>query len=209
MKQHIAEPSSFAEFVSNNLINPWAMQLEDASLIELGCGNGRDAIFFANLGVSVTAVDQATNGIEKKLVTSGKLGRLPISIIEDDFVNGDYTKGSKFDIVYSRFTIHSISSNDEDILIDRLPEMLKNNGIICIEVRSDRDPLCGVGEYLGDGVYLTDHHRRFISSKKLVAKLLKNNFSLLFFDERSGLSVYKDDDPVLIRLIMRHTTNGE
>lgn len=41
-----------------------ALCVEDASVLEIGCGNGRDSIFFARAGIKVTAIDVAPSAIK-------------------------------------------------------------------------------------------------------------------------------------------------
>jgi cyclopropane fatty-acyl-phospholipid synthase-like methyltransferase len=50
-------PSPFAKWVLRNQLR------ENMDLIELGCGNGRDSLFFAKNGVRVLAVDQCAEEI--------------------------------------------------------------------------------------------------------------------------------------------------
>ena len=74
---------------------------------------------------------------------------------------------------------------------------------MCIEVRTTKDSLYGAGEYCGDETFLTDHRRRFINSQSFLRDVLNIGFDLLYFTEESDLSIYKDDNPVLMRIILR------
>ena len=56
---HISKPSNFA----NEIIKYFKKKKLD--LIELGCGNGRDSIFFASFDLNVTAVDQVETEINR------------------------------------------------------------------------------------------------------------------------------------------------
>ena len=84
-----------------------------------------------------------------------------------------------------------------------LYQSLKKNGLLCIEVRTINDPLYGVGEQCGEDTFLTDHKRRFINSKVFLENVLSIGFTLLYFTEERDLSIYKDDNPVLMRIILR------
>ena len=52
-----ANASTFAEFVIDRME-------EGKNLIELGCGNGRDSLFFSKNGINVVGVDQVESEID-------------------------------------------------------------------------------------------------------------------------------------------------
>lgn len=101
------EKSDFAEFVLNNYIE------KGKSLIEMGCGNGRDSIYFSKNGVKVIGVDQAENEIN---FLNSKFKNDNIEFLCGDFTN--LNSKNSFDYVYSRFTIHSIPEDGEDRLLN-------------------------------------------------------------------------------------------
>lgn len=47
----------------------------------------------------------------------------------------------------------------------------------------------------------TDHYRRFLSLSNTTEKLKSINFSILYQIESTGLAKYKDEDPMIIRII--------
>ena len=55
----ISKCSSFAQFCIENFFTK-----KNLNIIELGSGNGRDAIFFAKYKHNVTAIDQSTIAID-------------------------------------------------------------------------------------------------------------------------------------------------
>src|SRR5687767_14279252 len=74
-------------------------------LLELGCGNGRDAIFFGSHNIETIAVDLSETSIQK-LKSNQKLERP-----NPNFVVGDFTTLSTpfqdryYGTIYSRFTL--------------------------------------------------------------------------------------------------------
>jgi len=108
-------------------------------LLELGCGNGRDAVFFASHGIKVTACDQCQEELEylqAKFANDTNLS----------FINADFSRLSLqeiYDVIYSRFTLHSVTSEDEDWTIKWCSEHLKTGGLFLIEVRGQRNELYG------------------------------------------------------------------
>jgi len=194
----ISKSSSFAKFCLEGFFTE-----KNLNIIELGSGNGRDAIFFAHHQHSVVAIDQSTTAIDiEKRKLDIEIGQYlkPRAL---DFVKEDYSQYGKIDVFYSRFTIHSITKNDENLLLPNVYKSLSNDGLFCIEVRTTKDPLFGVGQSCGDNVYITDHKRRFIDSDDFLKNVLSLGFKLIYFTEKDNLSIYKNDNPVLMRMVLK------
>ncbi len=191
----IKQPSSFAIFVQERYLKN-----VQKNILEIGSGNGRDAIFFAEHKHNIVAVDQSHSAISiaKKIKYNSK-----IKFLEDDFVKMNYEKFQNIDAVYSRFTLHAIKQKECEIVLTKVYNILKNNGLFMIEARSTKDPLCGVGKKVGKYEYITTHYRRFIDSNQFVKKLLNLGFKLCFFTEENNLSIVRKDNPYLIRVILQ------
>jgi ubiquinone/menaquinone biosynthesis C-methylase UbiE len=190
------DPSSFAVFCSDNFFK------ESQNLVELGSGNGRDAFYFASLNHDVVAIDQSKVAIQ---FDKKHLDNYSIDFILHDFLTYNYDELSRIDVFYSRFTIHSITEEQEDLLLNKLYDSLSIDGLVCIEVRTIKDKLFGMGEYCGGNTYMTDHKRRFIDAQIFLHKVLLFGYDLLFYTEQDGLSIYKDDNPVLLRIVLKKT----
>jgi len=191
LNRDITKASTFAVFCQVNFLTT------PKTIIELGCGNGRDALYFADKGHSVLAIDQC---IDQRVNYERSHDNL--RYLECDFVNHDLDQPS--DVLYSRFTIHSITQQDQDILLPNAYKKLPDQGLFCIEVRTTKDPKCGLGECIAENTYVYDGHtRRFIDSQDFLKTALSVGFKLRYFIERSGLSIYNNDDPVLMRIILK------
>lgn len=195
----ISVSSSFAKFCMDKSFIKKGFQV-----VELGSGNGRDAVFFAHQSINIIAIDQSTNAIdiEKESLSNEVSQYLRQKTL--DFIDEDYSKYEKIDAFYSRFTIHSVTKEDEKKLLPNIFNALKDGGLLCIEVRTTKDSLFGVGEYCGENTFMTDNHkRRFIDSQVFINKVLGLGFKLLYFTEEDNLSVYKNDNPILMRVVLQ------
>ena len=193
----LVSPSSFAEFCNKRFLK------NKKRILELGSGNGRDAFYFLTNSHKVIALDQSHIGLEVDYkLEKFELIRSDIILKSCDFVNQDFTEFGNIDVFYSRFTLHAINYDDEKILIPKIYNHMEKGGLFLIEVRTVNDPLYGKGKNVGVNAYITDHYRRFIDSNKFIRNALSIGFHLKYFNEQSGLSVYKDDDPVLMRLVL-------
>lgn len=188
------QPSLFARYIVDNHV------VENKNLIELGCGNGRDAIFFANANANVVAVDQCDNIIELLDHRFQKVGNLKFKCL--DFTCMDDV--TKYDIVYSRFTLHSISQSQEDGVLSWAYRNLNVGGCLCIEVRGQKNEIYKVGEPVDgepDAFILNGHYRRFLNFEDLCNALKNIGFHIDFADERKGFAPYNGTDETYIRVI--------
>jgi tellurite methyltransferase len=196
--KEIAKQSTFSEFCQNKYFYN-----NKFNIVELGSGNGRDAIYFAHHGHQVVAIDQSVTVIDmerSKISTDVNNNLKPIAA---DFIRDDFCNDPPIDVFYSRFTLHAITKEDERVLLPKVFNNISNNGLFCIEARTTMDQLYRIGDQCGDNTYMTDHKRRFIDSVEFLNKVLEIGFSLVYFTEENNLSIYKDDNPVLMRIILR------
>ncbi len=166
-------------------------------ILELGCGNGRDSVFFSRKGLIVTAIDQAENSINNLSENYSD-----IKFIADDFVRTNQFNLVSYDYIYSRFSIHSITLEEENTLLNKAYKSLNKGGKIFIEARSIKDDFYGLGENIGENEYIYEgHYRRFIDRNEIEKKMKEIGYKIDFLIEDKGLAIYKDQDPVVIRII--------
>lgn len=199
-----AIPSNFATTVLPQL-NP------SKTLLELGCGNGRDAFFFARNGIATIALDESTQAIE----TNSKVGQGNVSFHVADFTNLEKNQFSNDNLgaVYSRFTLHSVNPEAYARTLDWCAESLKSEegegGLLLLEARTVKDPLCGQGTNIGKGEYITTHYRRFAEIQDVMNDVTSRGFELVHASENYTDSWYKDDHAVVYRIIARRMSANE
>lgn len=184
-------PSPFAQYVAT-LVEP------GKTLVDLGCGNGRDALFFAKQGIQVVGIDLSHSAIDQ-------LNQQPVRnarFLCSDFIASDTYQSESYDYAYSRFTIHAINQKQEAMLLQAMFRALKQGGKFFIEVRSVNDPLYGKGKAVERNAFFYDnHYRRFIVRDELVGSLEKRGFRVEYAREQTGFAPYGNDDPPVIRIV--------
>ncbi len=187
------KPSLFAETMFQKYMT------KGKDLIELGCGNGRDSIYFAKNGVNVVGIDLSQVAI-KKLHDVCHLDNC--MFICEDFVNTEAIYQIQYDYCYSRFTLHAINEQQEAQILCKAYNMLKYKGYFFIEARSVRDGKYGLGKEIEKNAFIYDgHYRRYIDPKELEAKLNKVGFSIIFQQESDQFAPKKGENAVCIRMV--------
>ncbi len=184
LRGHTLEPTDFAVFMVKFLKQ---YNSKGKTVIDLGCGNGRDTYYFKKMGLQPIGIDQVTPNDSSM-----------------QFVCKDFTKlqpYKKIDFMYSRFSLHSIKLSAENRVHRFTKNSLRPGGLYFIEVRSTKDELFGKGIKLSDREYEFTHYRRFIEFSELKARLLDNKFSIVYAIEEQGLAKYEKEDATIIRIV--------
>ena len=157
----VEAPSPFAVEVSSKIPT-------GSTLLDFGCGNGRDSCFFASQGLVIIATDICTKAVE---LTASKLP-LPSSAIVAD---GSSLPETTVDYAYLRFVLHALTETEQDIVFRWMRKYVRKQ--VFIETRSTKDPRCGQGKLVGRNEYIDTHYRRFLSTEDLVAAASRVGFS--------------------------------
>lgn len=185
------QQSNFASFCMKRFFK------SGANLIELGCGNGRDSIYFAKNGIHTLGIDQCENIID---FLNKHYGTDNLSFQSGDFTALPNAK-EKFDIVYSRFTLHSINAKQQDNLFAWIRANLKESGILAIECRGYKNSLYRLGVMVEEDAFIYEnHYRRFVDFENLCETLGKD-YEILFAKEDKGFAPFNGEDDFFFRII--------
>lgn len=193
----IHEPSNFAKFCLNKYIN------SNDTLIELGCGNGRDGLVLSKNVEKYIGLDASSSALKKfKNEVELRETSQDISILQSNFCEQDFNRlaiGAKRLVVYSRFSLHSINYDDFGDLMSNLKNISSSlPWIFLVEARTIFDEMYGVGHSVGLHEFRTDHYRRFIDPKTFLMEM-STSFNINYFEVSSGFAKYNDSDPVCLR----------
>ena len=178
-------PSDFALSMIKNL-------KVNSTLIDIGCGNGRDSLFFSQRKIKTVGIDQSKIAIENlKSFENKYLNFENLNILDLNNKNFDYG--------YCRFLFHSINEKEENFLLSWLKKNINNK--IFIESRvieKEKNIIEG------------DHYRRLMDLELFKSKLEDLNLKVLSIETSSKFSVYKDSynvsdlqtSPLLARFII-------
>ncbi len=154
-------------------------------VLELGCGQGADAIFLASKGYSVEANDFSQTAIDYAIKqTPGSLRNL-INYYVFDLNNKLYFE-NKFDVVYSHLSLHFFTEERTKQLMDEVYTSLKPGGIFSILLNSISDPETKLYKKIGDDYFIDadGQTKRYFSTGSLKQYISK--FDTLLLDDKGG-----------------------
>lgn len=102
-------------------------------LIDIGCGEGKDAIFFARNGYDVTAFDIADSGIEK-LKRLADIYNVNVNIFKANVLDFRLDDTNRFDIIYCSGVLHYIPEQLRRETFDNYKCFTNPNGIHAMNV---------------------------------------------------------------------------
>jgi 2-polyprenyl-3-methyl-5-hydroxy-6-metoxy-1,4-benzoquinol methylase len=194
-QSYFSEPSSFAKSVSKKFDGKSRLKLFD-----IGCGDGRDALFFShqfetfgfdNSETAISICEERANqsGLNAKFINLKSMEGL-----------SNHIRELQPDIIYLRFVLHALNELEEIEFFSALRHC-KQGAQLFIETRTILDEKINKGLRLSANEGYDGHYRRFTKPEVLKSKLHELGFKLESFLESKGLSRLRDDDPSLLRVI--------
>jgi bifunctional enzyme CysN/CysC len=170
-----------------------------SSVLEVGCGNGRDTAYLVSLGHQVVGLDPSAAAIDlcrRTYAREGFDGEFAVGVLPDHATQWK----ERFDVLYSRFVLHAMTEAEELELWRDAATVMRPGALLALECRSINDPLARQGEVLSPTERIAGHYRRFIVWDELQSRLHAAGFEITDHVESQGLAVHGEEDPVVIRV---------
>lgn len=186
-------PSQFAAFVLTELKG------KSTHIVDFGCGNGRDTLFFARHGYNSIGVDEsemAIKGCTEQNVPNADFlcASVDNANLADQLTRKLSRTNGRGVSVYARFFVHAINEVSQANLLKVCREIVSDGGMAAFEFRTNRDA--------SQTKITPDHYRRFVKSLDFMAAANANDFSIAYFVEGFGFAKYRDDDAHVARFIL-------
>ncbi len=100
-------------------------------VLDIGCGEGKDAVFFAKCGYQVTAFDVSEEGIKKAKRLAEK-NHVQVNFFKADLF--DYVPEGTYDIIFCSGALHFVPQARRKALCDCLKAHTADNGLQVLNV---------------------------------------------------------------------------
>lgn len=191
---HSLKQTSFAEEVNKAIP-------AKSTILELGCGEGNDSIYFAEQGHTVEATDFSPTVIDKNRISLPH-DNLHFSV-QDISARLRYDDGS-FGVVYARLSLHYFTDEVTRKIFKEIARVLKPDGYLCFMCKSIDDKLYGQGKQLeADMFELNGHVRHFFSENYARELLAANGFKIETIEKSEGKLYWRE--AAFIKIVAKRT----
>ena len=167
------------ELIKNNSIT---------NILELGCGQGRDSLFFANFGHNVIATDISENAINsvKKIKNEQNIGNLELHL--HDSLNPFNFTDLKFELIYSNLALQFFNLKQLSGILSNIKKIMKPNSFFLFSTKKSGDKYFNFGNKLSENSFEYNGITRFFFNKSELENILKNHFTIISFEDDSHVN---------------------
>jgi len=178
---HVAKPPSELAVDLNELV------VEGSRILELGCGVGIDAGYFALKGHDVVATDFSEVAIEKNQELLGGVDNLEFKVLDirEPFPFGN----EEFASVYAMLSLHYFPDRITKTIFEEIYRVLEPKGLLSFVCKSTSDPLFGKGRKIERDMFEFEGHVRHFFSKEYVKECLGSMFKVVSIEEVGYIKV--------------------
>lgn len=147
------KPASYVRL----FLEKYVADVHDKTVLDIGAGEGKNAVYLANLGAHVTALDVSP-------IALGRFEQQPdfadckdrITRMEESMSNADFPPSS-FDIIVAYGVLHCLDSRGEVFeMLTRIMGWLKPNGFFICATFTDTIPVPSIQDYLNEKAFLKE-----------------------------------------------------
>jgi SAM-dependent methyltransferase len=189
-------PSDFAR---------WVLPRTDAErLVDVGSGNGRDAVFFASQGRDVLALDAVPSALNRSRTMAHDTGvtlrarRLNLDSLRETLVAGalDSREAGRTD-VYARFLVHCLGADSLEHFWRYTAMVLDKGGQAFLEFRTPADR--------GRPKHFAPRRHRFASPDDIASSAEAAGGRVVERHVGTGMAVLGEEDPHVCRMVVQWT----
>ena len=153
------------------------------NILEVGCGQGRDSIYFAKLGYDVVAFDLSKNAIKfvEKVKKEENLKNLQLFVHDAQKIFN--FQNLKFDLVYSNLALQFFNKSQLEKIFSNISDKMGQNSFFLFSTKKSGDKYFDFGTKISNNAFEYKGITRFFFNKDELEKLLKQNFEIKYFDE--------------------------
>jgi 2-polyprenyl-3-methyl-5-hydroxy-6-metoxy-1,4-benzoquinol methylase len=165
---------------------------KEMKILDAGCGEGRNSIYFLNEGYQIFGADSNPIAIQMARIYAQTIQkdydvfRFQTSLVE----NLPFHQGA-FDAVISSAVLHFAKNENQFLkMVDEMMRVLKSGGIFFLRMTTSQGNMREMSPHLGDGVYLLpDGSERFLFTDQL-ENFIVSKYGLKYLEPAKSVVVH-------------------
>ena len=181
-------------------------QVGGSTVVDIGCGNGRDVTFLARNGASVIGLDISLRALKDARKQSARehlpatYGRINLASLRDTLLTGaDLAAQRSPTVVLARFLVHGLAPRTRDNFWRLTRMLLRGGGRAFLEFRVSTDPPDHLHFEWAKGA-------RSMSPDVVAAEASAHGAVVASRVEARGLAPFKNEDPLVCRMTLEWPT---
>ena len=193
-RRFLAEPSPFAQAITSDPQLP-------RTVVELGCGDGRDAVYFGQHGRRVIGIDRSRYGLAHARRRAAE-SHLPAVFYRRDFRIAGALDGIELPaepvLFYARFLLHAVQEPTQRQLLADVHKRARTGDQVAMEFRTEPSSWT-----------YGKHYRRPVDGAAFMSQLEQFGWTITSVESGSGLAAQECEDPVVLRVLARRAGGDE
>jgi len=173
-------------------------------VLDVGCGNGRDSVYFAEQGHRVTALDgpQQARRLTRRLAKRHSVRVRPTELNLNDLFS-TLTSGARFahlkkpPQIYARFLLDAVEADSRQNFFRWAQMIQRRGGLTYLEFRTWQGTLRANA--------FRFHYRTLLDPSRVVAEIERHGGTVVHREEGVGLAPFETENPRICRLVVRWT----
>jgi len=143
----------------------------DLHVLEVGCGEGYEAISLAQRGIRVSAFDFSRTALAAARLNAARKN-VDVDFLEHDTIKPLPYPSHEFDGVFAHLSLHYFDDVRTRLIFADITRVLIPGGILLFTVRSVHDALCGQGDPIEQNVFFRKGKIRHFFDEDYITGLL-------------------------------------
>ena len=153
------------------------------NILEIGCGQGRDCIFFAEKGYSVETFDISENAIRFVNKTKESFNLKNLNAIVHDVTEPFSYPNIFFDFVYSNLALQFFNIDSLEKIFNNIYRVMKEESTILFSTKKKGDKYYDFGTKISEDAYEHKGITRYFYDKSILEHMFEQQFEILHFDD--------------------------
>jgi len=155
------------------------------NLLEIGCGQGRDAVHFSQLGYNVNAFDISSKAIKFVEEIKNSLELINLNLLVHDAEKPLPYANKNFNFVYSNLALQFFNLEQLQTIFRNIADTMRDDSMLLFSTKKKGDKYYEFGNKVNENAFEYSGITRYFFDKPTLESVLQKHYKILEFNEDS------------------------